>query len=350
MNLYYFPKDKWFDFLSLLEGEYQVYVPTLMKGKGIACKFGLDLPSNDFGLVKYSSSEKVDFVFNAYRPAEPIKTFFTYPKEKLVLKKEKFAIIGVKNCDLFSLKIQDYVFLEGIITDPFYKERRDNSLIVSSDCTAFKEVCFCLALDIKPYPKDGFDINLSSLDDGFVVETASLKGEEIVKKGKDIFSLATNEQIMKRLEKRELFSERLSKHIGMHDIPKKEILQKMVKEGFNASLWQEEAVRCVECGGCNLACPTCHCFLLSEDRFGNAHERVRLWDACLYANFSRVAGGANPLRYRYQRLRNRYLKKFDFFPENINLIACSGCGRCIEVCPARIDIRENLKYLAGVNK
>ena len=137
----------------------------------------------------------------------------------------------------------------------------------------------------------------------------------------------------------------LEDHISHHKIPKKDKLQKIVREGYELDLWRQEALRCVECGGCNLGCDTCHCFLLSEDRYGNANERIRVWDACLYANFARVAGGANPLKYRYQRLRNRYMKKFDFFPDNIGLNGCCGCGRCIDVCPAKIDIRNILKTL-----
>ncbi len=102
---------------------------------------------------------------------------------------------------------------------------------------------------------------------------------------------------------------------------------------------------CVECGGCNLVCDTCHCFLLSERKEGKQHEKLKVWDSCLYANYARVAGGANPLRTRTQRLRNRFMKKFDFFMDNLGLPACCGCGRCIEVCPGKIDIREVLKDL-----
>lgn len=347
MPLYYLSKENWQIFLSLLEKDYQIYLPIEIEGKGIPCRFNYKLPTLNYGLVRYSSQKNFDFVFNLYRSTEPFKTFFTFPREKLDLsnEEEKFAIIGVKNCDLFSLKIQDYVFLEGIVTDPFYKRKRENALIISSDCTAFKEVCFCLSLEINPFPQFNFDLNLSFLEEGFVLEIGSPKGEGIIRKGKDIFSLATTEQITQRFAQRESLVRDLENHLNAHNIPKKGVLQKIVKEGLNHSLWEREALRCVECGGCNFSCPTCHCFLLSEDRFGNAHEKIRIWDACLYANFAKVAGGANPLRYRYQRLRNRYLKKFDFFPENIGLIACSGCGRCIEVCPAKIDIRENLREL-----
>ncbi|MBI4982929.1 MAG: 4Fe-4S dicluster domain-containing protein [Candidatus Omnitrophica bacterium] len=45
------------------------------------------------------------------------------------------------------------------------------------------------------------------------------------------------------------------------------------------------------------------------------------------------------------RLRNRYLKKFDFFIDNLGEQGCCGCGRCIDVCPGKIDIRYILRKL-----
>jgi ferredoxin len=108
---------------------------------------------------------------------------------------------------------------------------------------------------------------------------------------------------------------------------------------------------CVECGGCNLICDTCHCFLLADrppqpGQSDATAQKIRVWDSCLYANYARVAGGANPLKHRAQRLRNRFAKKFDFFVDVLKMPACCGCGRCIEVCPGKIDIREVLKSLA----
>jgi predicted aldo/keto reductase-like oxidoreductase len=44
------------------------------------------------------------------------------------------------------------------------------------------------------------------------------------------------------------------------------------------------------------------------------------------------------------------MKKFDFFVDNLKMPACCGCGRCIEVCPGKIDIREVLKDLAAKTK
>ena len=92
-------------------------------------------------------------------------------------------------------------------------------------------------------------------------------------------------------------------------------------------------------------CATCHCFLLTDEAANNNAKRLRLWDGCMFNNFTRVASGANPLKLRYMRLRNRYLKKFDFFITNLGEQACCGCGRCIDVCPGKIDIRYILRRL-----
>ncbi len=335
------------DFLNNLSKEYSVYVPSKIKGKGLPCDFGFKLPTHDYLWEKLSAVKKEDLAFNDYRSIESLRAFFTRSKEKLVLSdnENKIAVFGVKACDLFCLKIQDFVFSGGEIKDPFYERRRASALLISGDCLSFKEACFCLALEINPYPGEGFDLNFSVLENGFVVDVGSDKGEEAIKASAALFAPATSQALAQREEKRNALARNLSGHLERHKIPSKDVLQEIVKAGYESDIWQAEAEKCVECGACNFVCGTCHCFLLAEDRFGNAHERVRLWDCCSYANFARVAGGANPLKLRYQRVRNRYLKKFDFFPENFAISACAGCGRCIEACPAKIDIRSVLRKL-----
>ncbi|KPJ71536.1 MAG: hypothetical protein AMS14_09065 [Planctomycetes bacterium DG_20] len=101
----------------------------------------------------------------------------------------------------------------------------------------------------------------------------------------------------------------------------------------------------MECGSCNFICPTCHCFLLSDLERAGRFRRFKNWDACQYEAFARVAGGANPRPKRWERLRNRFDKKFDFFVTHVGEPACTGCGRCVEACPGRIDLREILKEL-----
>ena len=116
-------------------------------------------------------------------------------------------------------------------------------------------------------------------------------------------------------------------------------------------MWEDFAADCVECGACNFACCTCHCFLLADGTdSGNDPVRGKQWDSCLLMNFARVAGGANPRRWRSTRLRNRFQKKFNYFPDILDTYACDGCGRCTEVCTGNIDIRAVLKRAVDENE
>lgn len=307
---------------------------------------------SDYSFKKVSLDEEI--ILSPYRCVEPLKSFFTQAKEQVAEyfkegeedKVQTVIIFGIKSCDLSAHKIQDYVFLEGAEVDSLYSLRRKNTIFISNDCTDFKSVCHCLAWEILPYPTFGFDLNLSPLNEGFVVETGSEKGEEIIKKYNQFFVPAKDVQIMARMAKRLSLIDRLRRHLLPQNLVKSDTVQKLVKDGYSLDTWSKFMSTCVECGGCNFICDTCHCFLLSEKKERFTNHKIRSWDSCQYANYAKVAGGANPLKTRAQRLRFRFTKKFDFFVDNLGVPACCGCGRCIEVCPGKIDIREVLKDLA----
>jgi len=356
METYFLKSEDAFKFYESINKDYDLFVPVRIPSKKIKCEFGFDLAADDYILKRYSQALKKDITFNEYRPVEPVRTYFTHYKEEVVeffhegaesKKRERAAaLFGVKSCDLFSLKIQDYVFLGGDEPDPVYKSRRESILLIASDCTAFKEACFCRAFQIDPFANEGFDINLSPLNNGYLVDVATKKGQAAVQELKNVFTQATLGQLSGREAKREAVAKRLDEHLSYHKIPGKDVLREIVTAGFNSPVWNEQMKTCVECGGCVLMCDTCHCFLLSDEKRGELNtKRMRLWDGCLFKNFTRVAGGANALRMRYMRLRNRFMKKFDFFIENMGIQGCCGCGRCIDVCPGKIDIRGILKRL-----
>ena len=120
------------------------------------------------------------------------------------------------------------MFLEGVGVDSLYRLRRENTVFISSDCTGFKEVCFCLALDINPYPTDGFDLNLSPLNDGYLVEVGSKKGEELIEAHKAYFTPARETQISARQPKRDNIVARLKKSLFPKNIPGRKDLQRLV--------------------------------------------------------------------------------------------------------------------------
>jgi ferredoxin len=244
------------------------------------------------------------------------------------------------------LAIQDHVFLKTDPEDPFYSQNRKNTTIISCDCTNAKETCFCLAMDGAPYANTGFDINLSPVGDGFLAEVITPKGTELVSRFRMFFKPGTSRDAEIRESGRKKVVSEVRSFIEKRETPGTGVLSGAVAKTYNDSaMWQEFASTCVECGACNLVCPTCHCFLLFDERDNVKSDRYRIWDSCLYNTFARVAGGANPRRHLWERLRNRFDKKFAFFPEIVNKYACTGCGRCIEACPGDIDIREVLKGL-----
>lgn len=349
MNIYYCESGQFADFLSQLKKECKVFSPAVK-----------DPQSPELDYYYQLLSEGQPFLYNAYRPVEPLKSFFTYPYEEVAgyfRSQEKVAdiegrvvVFGVKSCDIFGHKVQDFVFLEGVEVDSLYRLRRENTVIISGDCTDFKQVCHCLAWDVLPYPTDGFDLSLAPLGEGYLIEVGSAKGEELLQRYGSGFVSAKDAQLSARNAKRKSLVERLKRHILPQNLVSKDQVQKLVRQGYASETWSKFMLTCVECGGCNLICDTCHCFLLAEKKERFENKKLRVWDSCLYANYARVAGGANPLKTRSQRLRNRFMKKFDFFVDNLGIPACCGCGRCIEVCPGKIDIREVLKDLAQGSK
>jgi len=345
-KIYYAEANRFNEFVNELKKDFRVFAP-----------FKKDKPASeeeDYSLAPLTG--EYSGLFNPYRVVEPLKSFFTATREEVARyfnpasvtdDSAPSVILGVKNCAISALKVQDFVFLEGIEVDPLYRLRRENTILISSDCTAFKKVCFCLAVDVLPYPTQGFDLSLSPLTDGYLVESGSRKGDELIEKYRRYFNSARETQIEGRQSKREKVIEGYKRQLLIQNIPPKDSLQRLMRQGYNLDTWQQFMLTCVECGGCNLICDTCHCFLLADNKAGRQNKRLKLWDSCQYEGFSRVAGGANPLKTRTKRLRNRFMKKFDFFIDNLGMPACCGCGRCIEVCPGKIDLREVLKDLAA---
>jgi len=294
-----------------------------------------------------------DAVVGEIRAVQTIKSFYfpartkvsDYFSEATPEKKSRpIAIIGAKACDLASLKVMDYVYMQDSLKDPLYVSKREEGLIISSDCTSYGESCFCVALGIMPYPSEDFDINLSEVASGYVVEVGSEKGEKIVREYFKLFQSA-DLYTEKKKENRKRLKETLLGHVKKSKIPAKDSIQEGFKKRFDSKLWEETAKTCVECGACNMICPACHCFILKDQNADGGYERLRLWDSCLLLSFARVAGGANPRKLLAERLRNRFDKKFNFFPDVIGKFGCTGCGRCTEACPGKIDIKEVLSKL-----
>ena len=328
-----------FQLLESLAGDYRVFVPS-RKGDSIA-------------FTAFGESEE-DYVIGEFRSFEPLKAFYFLSREKVAVDfspenprdDNPPCIVGVKSCDLKGLKILDFVFMDDDeYGDPTYIKARTDGLIISSDCTKVAETCFCTALGVNPWPDTEYDINLSPTDEGYVVEIGSDKGQKVINDHMALFEEANEEKIEHRDHNRLAVKRHIEKNVKKKNIPPVERLKRIVRRNYESDIWSEEAAACVECGACNVICPTCHCFLLYDQKSDSSLARYRIWDSCMIKDFARVAGGENPRNRLWMRLRNRFEKKFDYFPVVADEIACTGCGRCIAACPGKIDIRQVLEKL-----
>jgi len=328
----------------------------LSKGREV---YALEATGTDnFALSKTDSWQSERHSLGAFRQTEPLKALF-FPAREFIGRWEdrgkreplpERIVFGVKNCDLSSLAIFDYVFLHGVAKDPYYAEAREKTILVSADCTGQRDVCFCTAVGEQPFPKQGYDINIADTSAGYVIEEGSARGarllqsvEEMLQPAEDSLSTVLQDQRARRIRELEDQSSDYGLENGLN-------LQATVENSFESELWADFAEDCVECGACNFICCTCHCFLLTDGVDANGEPaRGKLWDACLYSGFARTAGGGSPRPFRSERLRNRFDKKFSFFQQVLGRYACDGCGRCTEACIANIDIRDVLKRAVEVS-
>ncbi len=317
--------------------------------KGWMEKYTILAPIREEGGLYFQvvTPENMDsVVYDEARAVQPLKTFLLPSLEEVTgnpSEREKpWLILGVKACGLAALPILDKAF-GGDFTDPYYQKRRSETVIVSSDCTQPLETCFCAVLDGTPYPTDGFDLNLSKVWDGFVVEVGSSKGEELLKGHDEVLKDVVKEEAeaLEKLRKETIKKvKEQNKSINFSKPQHDTIL-----ETWESEAWKKHSESCVECGLCTHVCPTCHCYFL-DDVTRKEFLKLRGWDSCQYSGYAVTAGGGTPRPRIYERFRNRYLCKFRYLPENYGMIGCTGCGRCIEGCQGKIDMRETLKDIS----
>jgi formate hydrogenlyase subunit 6/NADH:ubiquinone oxidoreductase subunit I len=336
--------------LDVIQKDYDTYVPVK---RGESRFYRSYDPSMQIG-EKEASAGADYVVVGEVRAFEPLKLFFTRARERVAegfsdelprLSPKPFCVVGAKACDLKGFKVQDNVFKEHDYEDPFYIRAREENLVISSECTMAIDTCFCLALDVKPYPQADFDINVSQVSGGFIAEAGSQKGQALLDGNSSLFEEVKNGVISERDELRTRVIDAVKKNMKQNGIPSQDKFQGIIQQNYDSTIWGDEAKTCVECGACNTICPTCHCFLLYDQKKKDQMERLRVWDSCMVKDFAKVAAGVNPRPWLWMRLRNRFEKKFDFFPTYAGIYACTGCGRCITACPAKIDIRKVLQRL-----
>jgi ferredoxin len=319
----------------------------------------LYIPYNEegyFTFTRYDSERMKEIAFNELRVCQPVKQFlfplreiaavFPEPTEDADIK--PFAVYGLKDCDLRAIQILDKVFAEEEFCDPSYLERRKKMLIISSDCSNPAESCFCQMMDGDVFPQAGYDLNISKIKDGYIIQSGSDKGLMVLRENESLFADVPHAALTERDENRKQAQKQLE-HI-LADYQFNMPIRQIMDEGCESAIFDNEAKGCVECQACTRICPTCHCFYLYDEKQSDYYQKMKIWDSCVRLDYATVAGGENPRRLLTNRTLHRLMHKFVFFLDRYGVQMCVGCGRCIDACAGETNIRDVLKKLYEESK
>jgi len=319
-----------------LSKEYEVFAPVEKKGIVI------------FERVSSGSETCLGFQNTKTSPKEVFfpqtEILFTYRVGGKGVKLEetpapgKIVLLGVRPCDAQGFVLLDKFFSSGEYKDENYSERRINTIIIGLACNHPKTTCFCTSLGGSPFGREGVDLLLQDINDKYVVEPITEKGAKLFERFPWLKDAEKSE-----VEKATKLSADAEKNIKP-DVSI-EGLNKKLEELYDDPLWDQMQQKCVGCGICTYLCPTCCCFdILDEET--DEWKRVRTWDSCQFPNFTLHGSGHNPRPTGIERMRQRIMHKFSYFPKNYGETLCVGCGRCVHECPVNLDIREVIKTIS----
>ena len=309
-------------------------------------QFSVLAPSRADGMAKLAEWDGKDTSFldwyrNTVIPPKasflpPMEEMFRFAKGEEGYKIEppskngqKQLLFGVRPCDARAMDILDMTF-EDAYKDPYYLEKRQNAVLVGMGCTNPCESCFCTSMGTSPTDSTNVDLMLIDIGDDFLVEEVTDKGKELTK---DLKEATTNDEAEAEGSKKTAYN-KVTRKLDTAGI-KDKLLTSFDDEEF----WIKTAAKCVSCGICTLLCPTCYCFDINDEAVGGEGARFRSWDSCGFALYSKMPM-ENPRSDKWRRVRQKVCHKYEFYPMAFDVIACTGCGRCIRLCPVNWDITQ----------
>ncbi|HKJ66578.1 MAG TPA: 4Fe-4S dicluster domain-containing protein [bacterium] len=250
-------------------------------------------------------------------------------------------LFGLHPCDIHGLSIMDMVY-DGEYNDTYYFQRRKDIAVIGLSCTP-DDKCFCRSMGTDSVDS-GYDLFLSELEESYMIAVGTGFGDQMVSHTRHLLHESTGEDRKEYLQRRNERKDQFQIELDTSDLPYILDLEK------GSEVWDDIGAQCLVCGSCSMVCPTCSCFNMydRQNLDGVSGERFREWDSCLFKNYTRVAGGETFRDTRADRVKNRYVHKQGHFVEEYGRPGCVGCGRCIDACPAGINVVEVFQRLRGV--
>jgi len=252
--------------------------------------------------------------------------------------RRKVVLLGVRPCDARGFVLLDKFFSFGEHKDLYYLEKMENTTTIGLACNHPLSTCFCTSIGGSPFGKEGVDLLLQDLNDKYLIETVTEKGEKFIEKFPWLKDAEKGD-----IEKAKRLSEDAEKAIRSK-VSVEGVSEKLDRM-FDDPIWDQIRQRCVGCGVCTYLCPTCCCFDILDEETGEG-KRVRIWDSCQFPFFTLQGSGHNPRPSEKERMRQRIMHKFNYYVKNFGESLCVGCGRCVRECPVNLDIREVVEEIS----
>jgi ferredoxin len=268
-------------------------------------------------ITKFDIIKSPDEIYLKDITLMPLKEFFIpegevmfeFKSNKIIppTKKEKKRIIfGMRNCDLNALLV-----LDRVMFDPLYIEKRKNTAVIGVFCENPDEYCFCNSMNLA----ENYDLFFYPEAEKYYISVGSKKGALLVKGLKN-----ADKEVIKQ--------------------PKntKKLFDKSIEKDYKNSLWDTDIEKCLSCAACTIYCPTCNCFDIKDiTSLESNGARTRKQASCQLKSFSQVGGGKVFRDTRASRFKHFVYHKIVFYKKRFGNYMCVGCGRCLRVCPTKID-------------
>ena len=256
------------------------------------------------------------------------------------LKDHDFVVFGMKACDIQGVKVLDKVFLADPV-DSYYAARREHGTIVAMACHEPEESCFCKVFGID-CADPAADVVTWMVEDTLYWKPLTEKGQVLTENVKELLEEA-DQSDKEKVEAEKAAIRNIVEKLPYSGLSLEGWNKDALSEKFNSSVWEELYKPCLACGTCTFVCPTCQCYDIKDYDTGHGVQRYRCWDSCMYSDFTMMAHGNNR-NSQMQRFRQRFMHKLVYFPANNDgMYSCVGCGRCVEKCPASLNIVKVVK-------
>ena len=315
--------------------EYDIYAPMVFEGTGRFSETDVIRYGKVTDPAQIVWDERSEYSFkDVLTPVCQVLFYFTENEVKEADFPPKGAIIFLRSCDLHAVKRLDFMFLENGPEDYYYKTLRDRVKFVLMGCEHPFEDCFCVSMGTNV--STDYDAAVNAKDGEYFLDcpdaTLAAALQEFAERTCDV----------------------VPDHVEEDDV-EVTIPDNLTNAIAKTSIWDEYDKRCIKCGRCTLACPTCTCWSMQDIFYtenGKAGERRRVQTSCMFDDYTTVAGGGCFRQKAGERMRFKVLHKVMDLNTRAGFQMCVGCGRCDAICPEYISLTNciNTKLPQGMKE